>query len=143
MTRHPDKLVLTTAAEARQFIAETEVDVFAPAVGNMHGLLKSMISGQQQKRLDIGRIAEIKAATGRFLTLHGGSGTNDDDFKRAIKAGMTIVHISTELRLAWRRGIDTALQRQPDEVVPYRLYGKALAAMEETARRRLTLFNSA
>jgi len=34
------------------------------------------------------------------LTLHGGSGTDDDDFRRAIEAGMTIVHISTELRLA-------------------------------------------
>ena len=38
------------------------------------------------------------------LTLHGSSGTDDDDFRRAIEVGITIVHISTELRLAWRRG---------------------------------------
>ena len=54
-----------------------------------------MVSGGVQKRLNIERIAEIKAAVGVFMTLHGGSGTNDDDFKRAIKAGMTIVHVNT------------------------------------------------
>src|SRR5271154_1306800 len=90
--------ILTTPAEAKQFVDATKVDVLAPAVGNMHGMLESMVHGNVQKRLNIERIAEIKAAVKIFMTLHGGSGTNDDDFKRAIKAGMTIVHVNTELR---------------------------------------------
>jgi len=44
------------------------------------------------------------------MTLHGGSATNDEDLKKAIGAGMNIVHINTELRLARRRGIEVALE---------------------------------
>lgn len=40
----------------------------------MHSMLKSMVRGEIQKHLDIGRIAEIKSATRILLTLHGGSG---------------------------------------------------------------------
>ena len=88
--------VLTTAEEAKQFVEATKVDVLAPAVGNMHGmLLASMVHGEAQKRLNIERIAEIKAAAHIFMTLQGRSGTKDDDFRRAIKPGITIVHVNT------------------------------------------------
>jgi fructose-bisphosphate aldolase, class II len=100
----------------------------------MHGLLKSMISGSVRKRLDIGRIGEP-------LTLHGGSGTDDGDFQKAISAGITIVHISTELRLAWRHSLEAALAENSDEVVPYQIYGKSLSAMAAVASERLRLFN--
>jgi fructose-bisphosphate aldolase, class II len=133
---------LTTPEEAKQFVEATGVDVLAPAVGNMHGLLKSMVRGEAQKHLDIKRIGDIKRAAGVFMTLHGGSGTNDQDFKQAIKSGMTIVHVNTELRLAWRRGLEAAFAREPDEVAPYKLLPGALQAVEEVVRARLQLFNS-
>jgi len=134
--------VLTTPAEAKQFVEATKVDVLAPAVGNMHGMLTSMVHGDVQKRLHIERIAEIKAAAGIFMTLHGGSGTNDDDFKRAIKAGMTIVHVNTELRIAWRNGIEAALAAHPNEVAPYKILPAAVDAVEKVVSSRLELFNS-
>jgi fructose-bisphosphate aldolase class II len=131
---------LTTVAEAQQFIAATHIDVLAPAVGNMHGLLQSMVRGDAQKRLDLGRIAALSQATGIFMTLHGGSGTNDGDFQSAIRAGMTIVHVNTELRLAWRRGIEAAL-KQSDEVTPYKILAPAVAAVSAVVTARLRLFN--
>jgi len=133
--------VLSTPEEARQFVEVTRVDVLAPAVGNMHGLLQSMIHGQIEKRLDIQRIAEIKAVAGIFMTLHGGSGTRDADFQQAIKAGMTIVHVNTELRLAWRRGFENALQAHPDEIAPYKILPPVMDAVREVVERRLRLFN--
>ena len=137
----PDNIsALTTAAEAQQFIAATHIDVLAPAVGNMHGLLQSMVRGEAQKRLDLGRIGELSQATGSFMTLHGGSGTNDGDFQSAIKAGITIVHVNTELRLAWRRGIEAALKKDA-EVTPYKILAPALAAVREVVTARLRLFN--
>ena len=134
--------VLTTPDEAKQFVAATGVDVLAPAVGNMHGMLQSMVHGDVRKRLAIERIAEIKAACGIFMTLHGGSGTDDDDFKRAIKAGMTIVHVNTELRVAWRRGVEAGLAALPDEVAPYKILPPALEAVHKVVSDRLRLFNS-
>jgi len=134
--------LLTKTDDARRFVEATKIDVLAPAVGNMHGLLKSMISGEVRKRLDIDRIREIATATAVPLTLHGGSGTDDGDFQRAISAGIAIVHISTELRLAWRRGLEAALAENSDEVVPYKIYGKSLSAIAAVADERLRLFNS-
>jgi len=55
---------------------------------------------------------------------------------------MTIVHISTELRLAWRHGLEAALAENSDEVVPYKIYGKSLSAMAAVAGERLRLFNA-
>ncbi|MGZ3508003.1 MAG: class II fructose-bisphosphate aldolase [Vulcanimicrobiaceae bacterium] len=132
----------TTPDEAKQFVEETKVDVFAPAVGNMHGMLRSMVSGETQQYLDIHRIRKIKAATGAFLTLHGASGTNDADLAAAIEAGINIIHINTELRLAWRRGVESALREHPDEVVPYKLLTHAFRNIESVTRARLQLFNS-
>jgi ketose-bisphosphate aldolase len=134
--------ILTTPEEARQFVAATKVDVLAPAVGNMHGLLHSMVRGEVQKRLNIERIAAIKAACGIFMTLHGGSGTNDDDFKRAIKAGMTIVHVNTELRIAWRRGVEAGLAAKPNEFSPYKILPVAVEAVQKVVSSRLRLFSS-
>ena len=134
--------VLTTADEAKQFVDATSVDVLSPAVGNMHGMLASMVHGNVRKRLNIERIAEIKAAVRIFMTLHGGSGTNDDDFRRAIKSGMTIVHVNTELRLAWRRGVEAGLAAEPNEVAPYKILGRAVAAVKAVVSSRLELFSS-
>ena len=134
-------LIFTRPDEARQFAEATGVDVVAPAVGNMHGLLAAMVRGEARKRLDIGRIAQIKSATDLPLTLHGGSGTDDDDFRRAIEAGITIVHISTELRLAWRRGLQAVLATEPDNLVPYQLFRKADEAIQKVVTERLKLFN--
>jgi fructose-bisphosphate aldolase class II len=134
-------LTFTRPDEAGQFADATGIDVLAPAVGNMHGLLETMVRGEARKRLDIGRIAQIKAATGMPLTLHGGSGTDDDDFRHAIEAGITIVHVSTELRLAWRTGLEAALAAEPNNLVPYTLFRKAAEAMQEVVTRRLKLFS--
>ena len=133
--------VLSTPEEARQFVEATNVDVLAPAVGNMHGLLKSMIAGETRKRLNIDRIREIKEAVNIPLTLHGASGTDEGDLKAAINAGINIVHINTELRLAWRQGIETALREHPDEVVPYKLLPTAYENIHDICRARLQLFS--
>jgi transposase len=78
---------LTTPEEAKQYVESTGIDILAPAVCNMHGMLKSMVQGETRKRLDIARIAQIKSAPRVPLTLHGGSGTDDEDFRKAIAAG--------------------------------------------------------
>lgn len=134
-------LTLTTTEEAREFVAATGIDILAPAVGNTHGLSRSMIRGEAQKHLDIDRIAEIRKATGLFMTLHGASGTNDDDLRRAIQAGITEIHINTEVRLAWRRGLETAFAKERDQVVPYKLLPAAVDAMKQVVSARLLLFN--
>jgi fructose-bisphosphate aldolase class II len=133
--------ILTTPEEARQYVENTGVDVLAPAVGNMHGMVQGMIEGSLKKRLDLVRIRELKDATGSFLTLHGASGTNDQDLEGAIKAGINIVHINTEVRVAWRHGLEAALASNPKEVVPYKLLSSVEDAVKKVVVGRLRLFN--
>jgi fructose-bisphosphate aldolase, class II len=132
---------LTTPEEARQFVDSTAIDVLAPAVGNMHGMLESMVDGKTKKHLNIERIAQIKKAVGIFLTLHGGSGTDDEDFLRAIAAGINIIHINTELRVVWRRSLENSLASQPSEVVPYKVLPPVVESVKQVVSSRLKLFN--
>jgi ketose-bisphosphate aldolase len=132
---------LTSPEQAKEFLEETGIDTLAPAVGNMHGMLKSMAAGKTRKHLDIERIRAIKAETRALMTLHGGSGTDDHDFLEAIAAGMTVVHINTELRLAWRRGMDAAMAKAPSEIVPYKLLLPVGDAVKQVVSARLKLFN--
>jgi len=138
-----ESLVLTTPKEAKRFVDETGIDVLAPAVGNMHGLLKSMLTGEVHKKLNIPLISEIKQATGgTLMTLHGGSGTADEDFVAAIKSGMTIIHVNTEIRVAWRKGVEEGLRQNPQEVAPYKILPLAVSEIEKVVSQRLKLFNS-
>jgi fructose-bisphosphate aldolase, class II len=133
---------LTSPAEARQFVEETRIDTLAPAVGNMHGMLKSMVTGDTRKRLDLERIRTIKEQARVFMTLHGASGTDDGDLEGAIAAGITIVHINTEVRIAWRHGLDSALSTQPNEIVPYKILPQVVESVKERVAARLALFDS-
>ena len=132
---------LTDPAQAKDFVDATGVDILAPAVGNMHGMLRTMVQGEAKKHLDIPRIAAIKRSTRVLLTLHGGSGTNDDDLRSAIEAGINVVHINTELRVAWRNGLEQTLAREPDEIVPYKVLPAVVQLVERVVRTRMSLFS--
>lgn len=129
---------LTTAEEAERFVKGTGVDLLAPAVGNIHGMLK----GGVDPALNIKRVGEIRKAANIPLVLHGGSGNSADDFVNAIKAGVAIVHINTEIRVAFRKGLQLALQENPDEVAPYKYLKPAVAAVQKTVEEKLKLFNN-
>jgi len=100
-----------------------------------------MVEGNVKKRLNLERIQEIKRASKSFLTLHGGSGTEDSDLQRAIAVGINIVHINTELRVAWRSGLEEALAQKPQEIVPYKLLPLAEESVKQVVLARLRLFN--
>ena len=132
---------LTTPAEAKQFVEFTGIDVLAPAVGNMHGMSLKMVEGEKKKRLDIERIAQIRSAAQVPLTLHGGSGTDDGDLAQAIVAGISIIHVNTELRVAWRSGLEAGLAAQRNQVVPYKVLPSAVESVKQVVLARLRLFN--
>ena len=132
------KAGLTTPEQAKSFVEQTGVDLFAPAVGNIHGMLRAT----KDPRLDIERVGAIRASAGVPLVLHGGSGTEDEDFVKSIEAGIGIVHISTELRVAFRDALKLSLQENPDEVAPYKYLKNAVSAVEKVTSDRLKLFNN-
>ena len=130
--------ILTTPEEARQFVQATGVDLLAPAVGAMHGLTPGMVAGLKKKRLNGGRIRQIRSAAGVPLVLHGGSGTAERDLRHAIEAGVTIIHINTEIRLALRSGLIEGLASS--DLAPYAMLLPAVEAVRRLVRAKLRLF---
>ncbi|KKT22631.1 tagatose-bisphosphate aldolase [Candidatus Wolfebacteria bacterium GWA1_42_9] len=129
---------LTQPEEAKRFVLETGIDFLAPAVGNLHG----MFADAPDPNLDIERIREIKEAAGVPLVLHGGSGISGDQFKLAIGAGISVIHINTELRVAWKRGLDLAFLSHPNEIVPYKILPEAVHEIEKVVLDKLRIFNN-
>ncbi|PCI30353.1 tagatose-bisphosphate aldolase [Candidatus Wolfebacteria bacterium] len=129
--------VLTKPDIAKEFVAATGVDLLAPAVGNLHGMLKE----GRNPAINVDRVGEIKNATGVPLVLHGGSGISDDDFTKAIKAGVSVIHINTEIRVAYRDALKQSIQENPDEVAPYRILKSSVHAVQAKVEERLKLFN--
>jgi fructose-bisphosphate aldolase, class II len=138
--KRPENIHMTEPADAQNFVAQTRVDLLSPSVGTTHGMIPSMVRGAEHKRLDIPRIAAIKNAAKIPLTLHGGSGTDEEDFRKAIGAGITMIHINTELRVAWRTGLVAALKRNFDAVAPYKLLPEVVRDVRTVVRGRLELF---
>lgn len=91
----------TDVAEAERFVAETGVDFLAISVGIVHGVPLA-----DPQPLDIERIHKIKAATGIPLVLHGASGVPEDEVRAAMAAGVHKFNADTDLRHAFRSGIE-------------------------------------
>lgn len=133
---------LTKPEEAGRFVKETGVDLLAPAVGNIHGMFtrRSLDEGGLET-LDIFRIKEIKKASGVPLVLHGGSGITNEDFLAAIDAGISIIHINTELRWVWRRSLEKSLRDNPEEITPYKIMPEVIEEIKKVVLDKLRIFN--
>lgn len=80
-----------------EFIATTGVDVFAPAIGNAHGVYKAAPT------LDSQRVTDIVDAAHLPVALHGGTGMTDEQFSDLIARGCAKVNISTALKVCYMR----------------------------------------
>ena len=130
---------LTKPEEAGQFVKETGVDMLAPAVGNIHGIVVS-----SPETIDIQRIGDIKKAVGEnvYLVLHGGSGLSESDFKNAIEVGISMVHINTEIRVAFTKTLRKTLEEMPEETTPYKILMPSIEAMKKVIEEKLKIFGS-
>lgn len=127
---------LTTVSDAKEFIGATGIDCFAPAVGNVHGMLKNA----EEPRLHPDRVKEISEAVGLPLVLHGASGNTEEDIKACIAAGVAVVHINTELRVMYRDRLYDTIRSNPGEVAPYKFLTPAVTKMKEYVAGKLKVF---
>jgi fructose-bisphosphate aldolase, class II len=125
---------MTSPADAARFVRETGVDLLAPAVGNIHGVI---IGGDPA--LNPTRVAEISEACGISLVLHGASGNTADDIAQCVRSGVAIVHVNTELRIAYRGGLMKSFSEDPDEVAPYKFLKPAKIAMNKVVKEKLRI----
>lgn len=127
---------MTTVEQAKDFVIRTGIDMFAPAVGNVHG----MLIDAPEPKLHIDRLKEIVAVIDQPLVLHGASGNTDEDLKAAIDAGIAIIHINTEIRKAFRDGEMQFLEEHPNEIAPYKFGKEGQEEMKKVVRAKMELY---
>ncbi|MCI5051196.1 MAG: class II fructose-bisphosphate aldolase [Candidatus Pacebacteria bacterium] len=125
---------MTKPDEAKAFVDASGVEVLAPSVGNIHGMVKS-----GNPALNPERVASIWEATKTPLVLHGGSGSSDEDFLAVIRAGISLIHISTELRVVFRKSIEESFAKD-ETLAPYKYFKSAKEAVQKAAAERIRLF---
>lgn len=128
--------ILTTPEDAKKFVDATGIDMFAPSVGSIHGLIKT-----GKPHIDAELVKKIKETVKIPLVLHGGSGLRDEDFTNAIVAGISVIHINSEIRLAYRDALEKVIEQNPQEINPSKILTPAVAAIEAIVESRLKLFN--
>lgn len=126
--------MMTKPEELRSLVEKTGIDLAAPAVGNIHGIVTS-----GQPKLSIARIFELAKTAGVPLVLHGGSGSPDEEFVEAVKAGIAMIHINTDLRVLYRDTLRSTLETSKD-VAPYKFITPSVDAMAAYVAQKLRLF---
>jgi fructose-bisphosphate aldolase class II len=129
--------ILTKPEDAKRFVDATGIDMFAPSVGSIHGLIKS-----GKPHIDANLVKQIKDTVLIPLVLHGGSGLRDEDFTNAIASGISVVHINSEIRLAYEEAVKKFVNENSDEINPAKILQPAVDAIETIVLARLKLFNN-
>lgn len=119
---------------AKDFVEKTGVDALAIAVGNAHGAYKL------PPKLDFDRIKTIANTVDVPLVLHGGSGLTDNDFKQAIKDGISKVNIFTDINIAAVEAEFkkfTSMEKGVIDLIP-----AAVEAVKQETMKKMKLFGS-
>lgn len=130
---HPEDYY-TDPDTAEEFVKRTGADALAVAVGNAHG------DYAFPPKLDFDRIDTISKKTNIPLVLHGGSGLADDDFRRAVKLGISKVNIFTDIDKAGKAGVEAGIaagEKTMMGLIPYEI-----SAMKKVVAEKIRLFGS-
>lgn len=126
--------MMTKPDELRNLVEKSGIDLAAPAVGNIHGIVTS-----GQPKLSISRITELAHTAPVPLVLHGGSGSSDEEFVQAIKAGVVMIHINTDLRVLYHDTLKETLE-VGKETTPYKFLTPSVQNMQEYVAQKIRLF---
>lgn len=119
---------------AVDYIERTGADSLAVAVGNAHG------DYAFPPKLDFERIRVISEKTDVPLVLHGGSGLADDDFRNAVKLGVSKINIFTDIDKAGKAGVEEGIavgEKTMMGLIPYEI-----RAMKAVVAEKIRLFGS-
>ena len=122
--------------KALEFIRETGIHFFAPAIGTAHGQYKG------EPKINFERVSEITSAEPIPLVIHGGTGLSDDVFRELISRGAVKVNISTYLKITLADSFRKYLNAHPDEYNPMKLFAAVREDVVEMAGKFMKTFGS-
>lgn len=130
------KDLMTDPYQAKDFVEKTKVDTLAVAVGTIHGSFKGV------EKVDHRLLKKIASLVNIPLVLHGGSGLNAGTFKKAIKNGVSVINIDTNLRLAFKKALQSSIKDSEDLIDPRKILGPSTEAMQKEVEKMIKIFGS-
>lgn len=124
---------LTDPDMARDFVERTGVDSLAVAIGTAHGVYK------REPKLDLVRLAAIRAKVSVPLVLHGASGVPDATLQKAIQLGIAKMNIATELKVPFATTLREYLTKHPEEYDPRKYFRPAQEAYAAVVQEKIRL----
>jgi len=133
------KKTFSTPEGAKSFIAETRIDTYAAAVGNLHGKYPV------PKILDLELLQRIRDEIPHdaLISLHGGSDTPLHFFEDAVKIGVSKININSDLRYAYRTTLDKVLAENPNQYAVVKLMPAVSDAVQAVVEEKLNAFGGA
>ncbi len=131
------KKTFSTPESAKAFVDATSIDTFAAAVGNLHGKYPV------PKELDLELLQSIRDAIDCQISLHGGSGTPAHFFAEAAKIGVSKVNINSDMRFAYRTGLEQVLKDNPDQFAVVKIMEPVRTAIQAVVEEKIDAFGSA
>ena len=119
-----------------KFVNKTNVDTIAAAVGTAHGVYEN-------EDILIDLLDSIKKAVKRPFVLHGGSGVKTEKIKQAIKHGVNIINIGSDIKIAFSNTLKETCKNNPDETDPRDLLRPSIEAVKAAVIKHMNLFGSA
>ena len=96
-----DTDLYTNPDQAMDFVTRTGVDALAVAIGTAHGAYpKGKIP-----RLDFKRLQQLKETLKMPLVLHGGSGSGEENLRKAVAGGINKINVATDAFEAAKHGM--------------------------------------
>ncbi len=130
-----DTSLYTDPDEAAEFVKKTDVDALACAFGTVHGVYR------KEPKLDLNRLKDIAAKTNVPIVMHGGSGLSAEDFRLAVKNGVSKINYYTNLALYVGQEIKRQIN-ECDEPFYHNITVWAQQAIYEDTRKAIRLFAS-
>lgn len=100
----------TNVAQAKDFVERTGIDALAVAIGTAHGKYPA---GYVPK-LDFNRLAELKAELKMPLVLHGGSGSGEENIRKAVAGGINKINVCTDAFRAAEIAMKEKWEKEPN-----------------------------
>lgn len=130
------KKTFSTPESAKSFVEATGIDIFAAAIGNLHGKYPV------PKELDLELLSKIREAIDCQISLHGGSGTPLHYFEEAAKIGVSKININSDMRFAFRKTLEKVLNQNPDEYAVVKLMPQVYEAVQIVVEEKILAFGS-
>jgi ketose-bisphosphate aldolase len=92
----------TDVHEAERYVNETGIDSLAISCGVVHGVMPNLAP----EPLSIEVVENIRKVVSVPLVMHGASGVPDSEIEEVIAAGISKINADTDLRFAFRKGIE-------------------------------------